>query len=135
MAYHGYEEVDHTADIALRVWGENYWALLQQSAAGMYDLMGVVPIPDSSVDDFISVPAGTYETVMVDFLSELLFLAEENSQVLEHFSFSDDGIDLSIMCTGRKIHTYERHIKAVTFHNLNVKTTETGLEVTITFDV
>ena len=135
MACHGYVEVDHTADIALRVWGENYWALLQQAAAGMYDLMGVVPIPDTSLDEFFVIPAGTHETVLVDFLSELLFLTEEHGQVLDHFSFSDDGNVLSIMSTGRKIHTCERHIKAVTFHNLTVKTTEAGLEVTITFDV
>lgn len=135
MACHGYEEIDHTADIALRVWGEKFWVLLQQAAVGLYELMGVVASADPSVEVDFVIPDGTHETITVDFLSELLFFAEEHSQVLDNFSFVDDGNEHSIMCTAKKIQTYERQIKAVTFHNLTVSTTASGFEVTITFDV
>jgi SHS2 domain-containing protein len=135
MAYHGYEEVEHTADIALRVWGEDFLALLEQAAVGMFDLIGVKPKPGSTLESRFEVQPGTHETVLVDFLTELLYLLEENHQALSDLSIEERDGGLWVSLSGYEIASQERLIKAVTYHNLSVKKTRFGWEATITFDV
>jgi SHS2 domain-containing protein len=134
MASHGYQEVDHTADIALRVWGEDIHTLLRQAAYGLNDLMGVV-LQDTPVEGHFSLQQDSFETLLVDFLSELLFLAEEKDHLFDSFSFDEHDDGLTVQMTGRMILSQDRHVKAVTFHNLDVAQTDCGFEVTITFDV
>lgn len=135
MASHGYEEVDHTADIALRVWGENFQVLLFQAAKGLYELMGVEHITGSNIEGQFTLPRETFETILVDFLSELLYLVEENGHAYNEFSFAENDEEFVVHASGCEIQSQDRHIKAVTFHDLNIEETERGLEATITFDV
>jgi len=135
MALHGYEEVDHTADIALRVWGEDFPALLRQAAYGLYHLMGIATVTGGCMDKVFTIPQDTNETILVDFLAELLYLAEEEGLALDGFLFEKGDNDISVRATGRVISAQERHIKAVTFHDLTVESTTKGVTATITFDV
>ena len=135
MASHGYEEIDHTADIALRVWGKDLLTLLKQAAEGMYNLVGFESSLDSSIEIKFDLQQGPSETILVDFLSELLYLLEEKAQGFQTFFFDKDGDQISVRATGGKVLSIDRHIKAVTFHNLNIENTGNGLEATITFDV
>ncbi len=135
MASQGYEEVDHTADIALRVWGDDFHTLLSNSAKGMYDLMGIRMKPDSHIENEFQIVIETLETVLVDFLSEVLFFAEDPGQIYDSFSFKQQEGALEVHARGHEIETIHRNIKAVTFHDLEIEETEKGLETTITFDV
>jgi SHS2 domain-containing protein len=135
MAVHGYAEVDHTADIAIKVWGEDFFMLLTQAAQGLYTLMGIVTDTGSSMAYEMSIPLGNRETILVDFLSELLYLVELDSLILDDFVFFEGQADITVQSTGHKIRSQERAIKAVTYHLLNVKKTATGVTATITFDV
>ncbi|MFU8826089.1 MAG: archease [Brevefilum sp.] len=135
MKTHGYHEVDHTADIALRVWAEDFLALLRQAAKGLYALMGAEPRPGSSEQLVFTIPSGNQETVLVDFLNELLFLAEDNGIILDQFSFEEGYENIEVESTGKRLLSQERVIKAVTFHDLCVEKMATGYQVTITFDV
>ena len=87
MAVHGYAEVDHTADIAIRVWGEDFFMLLTQASQGLYALMGIVADTGSSMAFKMSIPLGNRETILVDFLSELLYLVELDNLILDDFVF------------------------------------------------
>ena len=135
MASHGYQEVDHTADIALKVWGEDFQTLLRQAAYGIYDLMGIVPNDQTPVAGYFVLLQDSLETILVDFLSELIFLAEEKNQVFDSFSFDEQDDELTVRMAGQEILSQERYVKAVTFHDLAVRQTDCGCEVTITFDV
>lgn len=135
MTSHGYEEVDHTADIALRIWGEDFQVLLQQAACGLYDLMGVTTEPGSQLKVQFDLSLETNETLFVDFLSELLYLVEEKGQAFDHFSFYESDNTLTVQASGHLVSSQDRHIKAVTFHDLDVEESDRGLEATITFDV
>jgi SHS2 domain-containing protein len=135
MASHGYQEVDHTADIALKVWGEDFQTLLRQAAYGLYDLMGIVPDDQTPVAGYFVLLQDSLETILVDFLSELIFLAEEKNQVFDSFSFDEQDDELTVGMAGQEILSQERYVKAVTFHDLAVRQTDCGCEVTITFDV
>jgi len=135
MASHGYEEVDHTADVALKVWGEDFQTLLSQAAEGFYALMNVESSLNAPVETSFVLPVGSYEDFLVDFLNELLYLLEEKGQKLSNFAFTEYEDRLEIKAMGEEAQSQDRYIKAVTFHNLNVEKSDRGLEVIITFDV
>jgi len=135
MILSGYEEVEHTADIALRVWGEDFFTLLKQSAKGMYELMGVEGNPGQPTKVFFNISHGSTEMQLVDFLNEALYLVEDQAGYYDNFTFDNTRGSIDVQASGYKIISYQRNIKAVTFHNLEVIKTKTRFETTITFDV
>ncbi len=135
MASHGYEEVDHTADVALRVWGEDFQSLLSQAAEGFYALMGVESSLNSPEETCFVLPLSNSEDVIVDFLNELLYLLAEKGHTFSNFSYTENKDRLEIQAMGNKALSQDRYIKAVTFHDLIVEESDHGLEVIITFDV
>ena len=135
MSAPGYEEVEHTADLALRVWGNDFLSLLDHSAKGMYLLLGITSNESFPVDWTLRIENGSKECVLVDFLSELLYLSEEKSIFLDQFHFSGSCEFLEIKASGYRLDRIDRSIKAVTFHNLELRETDFGLETTITFDI
>jgi SHS2 domain-containing protein len=71
----------------------------------------------------------------VEFLSELVFLQENEHLAFDKFDIEVTGQRASGMLEGAEILSLERPIKAVTFHNLRISSTEGGLEVDVVFDV
>lgn len=135
MVLHGFEEVDHIADIALRVWGEDFYSLLKQAAWGMYALMGAVKQRNSEIEQQFFVPQGSLETKLVDFLSEILYLCEDRGFQFDVFEFIECNNGLDVRAKGALVESIDRTIKAVTFHNLEVKESSRGFETLVTFDV
>ena len=135
MKSHGFEEIDHTADLALRVWGEDFYDLLKVAAKGLYYLLDVKIIKDASLEHSFLIEMDSREVMLVDFLNELLYLCEEQAMMFQNFSFSRDGRKLNILAKGERAASLGRNIKAVTFHELEIKEDQTRLVTTITFDV
>lgn len=136
MPPNGYQELDHTADLALKVWAEDFPSLLLQSVQGMYHLMAIEVQDESSLQTEFHLDAGDREAQLVDFLSEILYLCEDESQAYFDFIFEetdDDG--WIVIAIGKEVTDQGSLIKAVTFHNLNIENTDYGLETTIVFDV
>ncbi len=132
-----YELVDHTADWALRVYGRNLADLLTNAAAGMNSLM--VAEPQAIAQDHehrFQLEALDAESLLVEWLSELAYWAEME-QLVFPFIQLQHVTDHSLTATVRGGHPPElqKHIKAVTYHNLEITPKAEGLEVTIVFDV
>ena len=135
MKSHGFAEVDHTADLALQVWGENFQDLLIQAAKGLYHLLNVNAQENTSIRDSFLIENDGREAMLVDFLNELLYLCEDKRKIFHSFSFEEKENKLKIEASGKKLNAIERNIKAVTFHDLEIISTQIGLETIITFDV
>jgi len=131
----GFEEIQHTADWALRVWADDLAGLLTQAAIGMNHLMGVQVVEDSRVRQTLEIHAQDAESLLVIFLNELLFRLETDRLAFDHFDVSIDDFHLSGKIEGASVLRLEKQIKAVTFHHLSVRSTPTGLETVIVFDV
>jgi SHS2 domain-containing protein len=136
MVPYGYEEVSHTADLALHVSAEDFYDMLRYAARGMYDLIGIALSETSPVEDNFEVEKNSLEVVLVDFLNELLYFLEAKRLKLSEFQFREqpEGT-LEIDAQGYHVNAVQRHIKAVTFHNLEIIKTDMGVETTITFDI
>ncbi len=132
----GYEEVTHTADWALRVWAPDLPGLLTEAARGMYALMGARSGPGPRARRTLSVEAEDAETLLVEFLSEVLFWVESEGLVFDQFTIHMEGeFTARVEAEGAPYASLNKEIKAVTYHNLQVRETRRGLEVEIVFDV
>ncbi len=135
MVSNGYAEVDHTADLAINVWGEDFLSILIHSAQGMYALIGVRCDMDSPTTITFSIEDADQETILVDFLSELLYLCEDRRLAFDIFTFNFQIGRIIVSASGHNVIAVHRDIKAVTFNDLVINRTDSGLETMITFDV
>ena len=72
----------------------------------------------------------------MDWLSELAYWAETEQLVFKKFRISEvTATHLQAIVWGGELAALEKHIKAVTYHNLEIRKTRKGLEVTVVFDV
>ncbi len=131
-----FEEIEHTADLALRVRGADYVDLLRNAALGMLQLSGVRPCAGPILKRTIEIQATDRESLLVAWLEELLFVIETREMTFTSFDLHiKNGLQLSANVQETPIETLMKHIKAVTFHDLKISQSEDGLEVTIVFDV
>jgi len=135
MPVSGYNEVEHTADWELDVWAPDLCGLLEQSARGMYDLAEVVIQPGGKERRQVEINALDSESLLVDFLEELLWFGENENIAFDHFDLVIDEARLSAQLSGGEILSLSKEIKAVTYHNIVIDSTEVGLRVRIVFDV
>ena len=130
-----YREIEHTADWELEVWAPDLPALLETAARGMYALSQTQLADDARESRDFEIPFMDRESLLVDFLAELLFLGEGEGLAMDKFNFTFDGNTLKIHAWGAPIQHQAKEIKAVTYHHLQIRATENGLSVNIVFDV
>jgi len=131
----GFREIEHTADWQLHVWAPNLVALLKQSARGMYTLSHTVLRKNDHLKREFELTISDRETLIVDFLSELLYYGEDENIAFDDFQLEIIEDRLRARIGGALIANQAKEIKAVTYHCLEVQDTEHGLEVQIVFDV
>ena len=132
-----FEEIEHTADRALRICGSNLEELLLNAARGMNSLMVAKHTPCSGHQEkFVGLEAMDTEGLLVDWLSELAYWAEIEMLVFHKFKIeSVSPTHIRAKIYGTRVTQLEKHIKAVTYHNLEIFQTENGLTATVVFDV
>ena len=133
----GFEEVEHTADKALRIFGTNLTELFLSAALGLTHLMAAdVSEISTEIEKSIELDAIDAESLLVEWLSELAYWAESEMLVFKKFRIKKaTATHLQANIFGGKTSMLEKHIKAVTYHNLKIIRTSKGLEATIVFDV
>ncbi len=131
----GFQEIEHTADWELLVWGPDLAGLLEQAALGINALAEIRVANTPRLQRRLSLPAGDPERLLVSFLTELLWHAERDNIAFDTFDLAvlDDTLVANLQ--GAKILFRSKEIKAVTFHNLSIRQTECGLETNIVLDV
>ncbi len=130
-----FEEIQHTADWSLRVWAANLPELFAEAARGMTTLAGARLAASPRTSRTIEISAPDIEGLLVSFLSEILYLGEEEKLAFDEFKIQIVGNRLSAEITGASIRSIDKTIKAVTYHNLLIRQTSRGYEVEIVFDV
>jgi len=131
-----YEELEHTADWALRVRGQNLSELFRNAAFGMLSLLDIEPVPGNTESRFFELKAEDTETLLVSWLEELLYPLEvENAAVVDFQVEVLEKAQLKAMIELKKIASIKKEIKAVTFNELDIRTVDSGYETIIVFDV
>jgi len=131
----GFEELPHTADRALRVWAPDLAALFGEAARGMNALMGVKLAPQPRKTRVYGTQASDPESLLVAFLSELLYAIESERLAFDQFEIHLEEDRLQVDMSGAPIQSLTGFIKAVTFHHLSIQQKKGRCQVEIVFDV
>ena len=129
-------EVEHTADWAIRARGATLPRLFVNAATGMYSLVADLSSVEPTVERIIKVKGVDAEALLVNWLNELIYYTEMDGEVFCEFHI--DSFDftrlIATVRAGRGLEL-KKQIKAVTFHDLHITTSDRGYQVTIVFDV
>jgi SHS2 domain-containing protein len=134
----GYRELAHPADLALQVYGRDLSTLFLNAACGLRHLLCCTPA-DPLLDTSemqVTLQAPDLETLMVDWLSELLYLTEPHGccWTAAQVQVSPPGSLTATVVSACQARP-KRSIKAVTYSGLAIAKVPDGYETVIVFDV
>jgi len=128
-----YEIIDHTADIAIKAHGSNLEEAFANAAYAMFDTMAVADSVKQVGEVEIKAKADDLEQLLVDWLSELLYICDTQDLLFSEFEVSITGTELIGKARGEVMdpsrHGLKTEIKAVTYHMLEVNKSENYVQV------
>ena len=131
-----YEHIEHTADLALRIYGQDTHELFANAAYAMFSELTDLELVAPRVHHLVKVDGIDLESLLVNWLSELLYLHETRAEVYSVFDIHELTTHaLRATVHGAHCEDINTVIKAATFHNLVIQNIPTGFVVTIVFDV
>lgn len=121
-----FKVLNHTADIGLQAYGRTLKEAFENTALGMFSLItDLDKVAEGDCLD-VKVEAEDRETLLVEWLNELIYLFEVQEVLLKKFDIVDwdEEHHLTALVCGEKI-DLERHpikiqVKACTYHLLKV---------------
>ncbi len=136
----GFELRDHTADLALYVWGVSLPDLFLAAGDGLYESIGQVETDGDGEAVRLRFEAIDHVSLLQDFLSELLFRFETRGErVVDMTIESLDDRAMVVRGCSRKVSIsdsiLDREVKAVTYHDLEIVEADGRFEVTIVLDI
>lgn len=134
----GFKILEHAMDLRIRVFGSSREELFKNALAGMASIQKKEIVDRKPTVKYpIFIESIDASAILVDFLSEVLALADTNQEVyfcVKLNEFSDTVIDAEIR--GVKVNKFDEDIKAVTYHGVDIQQSESGLwEAEIVFDI
>lgn len=143
-----FEPLPHTADIKIRVYGATLAELFRNALIGMFQSIGPHAADCIIIDDrllckklprshTIVIEAPTPESLLVDFLSYALYLSDvHNEAYLDAIIHAINPTTVEATIYGVPVTGFEVvEIKAVTYHDLEVRQVNGGYQVDIVFDI
>lgn len=138
-----YEILEHVTDLKIRFFGKDKEELFLNAMIGMYE-GAKYEIQDGKIEREVKVFSHDLASLLVDFLSELLYLTEINQEVYEQIKFqkfndpstSSGQVKLEGILIGKKLKRMGILIKGVTYHDLDIHQREDEIwEATVLFDI
>jgi SHS2 domain-containing protein len=131
----GFIEVNHTADWSVKVWAPDLPGLFSECLRAMLQMMKVEYLDSNSEEQAIDLQAMDSESLLVAFLNEVLYILETKKlmPVSQTLSIQSNVLHCDFRCV--PLRGVKKEIKAVTFHNLEIKQMGERLEVVLVFDV
>lgn len=132
----GFVEVEHTADISLRIWATTLEDLFRLAVDGMNSIIEIdVDNNDSGKYHEFCIEDIDLESMLVLLLNECNYRIQQEhicANVTDIY-VENEKIDGKLFL--QEIKSFHKEIKAVTYHNLKINHSKTGYSVVIVFDV
>ncbi|HRN78120.1 MAG TPA: archease [Candidatus Dependentiae bacterium] len=143
-----FEQLPHTADIKIRVFGDTKEELFANAVIGMFQVIrpqidGCRIAHDRVVCDTlpiqhqVEVRSFQEASLLVDFLSEALYLSDIHNEAYLHVDVHElRDTFISATLHGIQVQGFEVvEIKAVTYHELEIKKVNGAWQADIVFDI
>lgn len=148
MTNKDFELIEHTADLKIRVYGSSLQKLFIHALQGMFQAIRPIAPSCSYLNDrlvckelpkkhLIEVSSPDSEALLVDFLSEALYLSDcYNEAYLDAVIEKLTNTSIKAQVCGIEVEGFEVvEIKAVTYHDLIIKQVDNHWQVDIVFDI
>ncbi len=132
-----HELLAHTAEVKVRVRAPDLGSLAAEAGRALAELhLGTAAPAGRGAWRDLVVRAGDAGALLVDWLNELIFLAESERWVATEFQPRAAGEgELRIGARGIRVEEAPSRVKAATHHGLAVRARDAGLEAEVVFDV
>ncbi|MGQ9646065.1 MAG: archease [Thermodesulfobacteriota bacterium] len=135
-----FEILDHTADIGITVYGEDLQSLFETAAEGFFHLITDLKKVRLRTERKIEIHRESLERLMVDWLSELLYLHDVEHLLFKRFiveSIGEEGLKAKAKGEFFRegVHVIKTGVKAVTYHQIEVRQEQKGWRARIIFDL
>jgi len=131
-----YQILEHKADLKIKTFGKTKEELFSNMLLAMTESQKATILPQEVRRDF-KIKSSDLPSLLVDFLSEVLYLSQVNKEIYKEVKFkefTDDEIKGELI--GQKVESFGEDIKAVTYHSLDIHQRKDGTwQATILFDV
>ncbi|VUT28308.1 MAG: hypothetical protein SYNGOMJ08_00877 [Candidatus Syntrophoarchaeum sp. GoM_oil] len=139
----GFEFLEHISDAKFRAWGETLEEAFRNSGRALFSLMLDIDKIKSDLEITTHTKAESLEWLLFDWLSELLYQFEVEGIVFSDFDIKIEVKgDIYILDTtsyGTRIDPAQTeidlHVKAITLHDLVIKSGREGVSLEVVVDV
>ena len=131
-----FEEIPHTADWSFRAFGSDLRELFENAAMAIFAMEGAQSLSATKNVRVVEVSGIDYESLLVNWLTELLWLQESHHETYHRFEI--DSLSPTVLhaqVLGTPLAKMDKVIKAVTYHNLKIEQTASGWEAVVVVDV
>lgn len=134
-----WETIDHTGDLAIVVRAKTPELLFEEAARAMFELMADLSDAKPSEEEEIGLVGDGLDSLLRDWLAELLYKFSAESRIYADFSVSLEPGRLRARARGERYdaarHPLRTELKAVTYHQLQVVQENDGWKAQVIFDV
>ncbi|WP_456481886.1 archease [Methanopyrus sp.] len=125
-----WEEIEHTADAAFRVWADTPEDLLVEAAKALFDLITDLDAVEPREEVEIEAEGEDLVELLHDWLEEIHFRHEVDGMLFSDFEVrelkeDEDGWKVRGVARGEPYdpdrHPFHTEVKAVTYHNMRVE--------------
>jgi len=104
---------------------------------GMMDFLKPTQMEKTTVSRLLKIASADHTTLLIDFLSEVLLLANTHKEIYHKVDFKKLGeTELEAKLVGHKVKEFKDDIKGVTYHEAEIKQSKNGgLETAVVFDI
>jgi SHS2 domain-containing protein len=134
----GYRLLEHTADVLAECEGASLEALFESAAQALYAVALEEASQQTSIERQVSLRAPDRETLLVQWLQELIYLMDVERFIGSVFAFESLGsTELHARIKGYTCNPVKRaaEVKAATHHQAAVRRTQEGWTACILFDL
>ncbi len=135
-----YEIFDHTADAGIRARAASLPELLQPATDGLYAVIGEL-VPGAKPESLrIELAEEDMPILLRDYLAELLVVFERDHRVasevrVDEFDAGRLQATVTTHTLDRERSVLHREVKAITYHELDIRPIDGGVEATIIVDI
>ena len=135
-----YELLEHTADIRIRVKGEDLAGLFSNTALAIFDIIAERKdkIPAAPKKIKIAQKADNLDELFINWLNELLSLSAAKEVIFSDFKIDKlDKNSIEAIATAEDVNNYKvnAEVKAATYHQLKLAQSPSGWEAEVILDV
>ncbi len=135
-----YEELSHTADLRIKVFGESLEHLFSESVGALYNIIFRRVVTCKGIEkDTFSITACNTDILFHDFLDEVLYLTMVKKRKICQFHLKIDELNKTVTVN----YSYEKvkkgeikkEVKAITYHKLHIQKNGDFYETEVIMDV